>query len=138
MPWFSRTPATGALAGMLAARATQVPENGLVERVLDIGVSAGATTTSLRRLHPAAEVWGVDISPAMIRYAHMRAAAQECEVHFRQMNAEYMDFPDEHFDIALAMLVFHELPVPASRNIIAEVYRVLKPRGVFTDRDATS
>jgi SAM-dependent methyltransferase len=116
----------------MAARAAQVPADGVVVRALDLGVSAGATTTALRRLHPDAQVWGVDISPSMVRYAHMRAANQDIDVNFCQMNAEDMDFPDNHFDVALSMLLFHELPVPAARNVIAEVFRTLRPGGVFT------
>jgi ubiquinone/menaquinone biosynthesis C-methylase UbiE len=116
----------------LAARATQLPDDRRVERVLDLGVSAGATTTALRRLHPQAEVWGIDASAAMVRYAHLRAAAQDCDVHFRQMNAEQLRYPDGHFDIVLSMLLFHEVPVDAAKRIIAEVFRVLRPGGVFT------
>lgn len=117
------------------AMATAVPADGQVKRVLDLGISAGATTIALKERHPAAEVWGIDISAPMIRYAHLRALQAGAEVHLRQMNAEEMAFPDGHFDAALAMLLFHELPVPVSRQVIAEVWRVLRPGGTFTVLD---
>ncbi len=113
----------------------QKPEDGKVERILDLGVSAGAPTTALCKAFPDAEVWGIDISPSMVRYAHMRAAAQDLDVNFVQMNAEELDFPDENFDMVLAMLLYHELPVPAIKKSIAEAFRVLRPGGVFTVLD---
>jgi SAM-dependent methyltransferase len=35
----------------------------------------------------------------------------------------------------LAMLLFHELPVPVAKQVIAEVWRVLRPGGTFTVLD---
>ncbi len=117
------------------AMGTAVPNDGQVQRILDLGVSAGATTIALKERHPEAEVWGIDISAPMVRYAHLRAIEAGAEIHLRQMAAEDLDFPDNHFDAALAVLLFHELPVPVSKEVIAEVYRVLRPGGKFTVLD---
>lgn len=114
---------------------TAMPDDGQVSRILDLGVSAGATTIALKERHPDAEVWGIDISAPMIRYAHVRALEAGADIHLRQMAAEEMDFPDNHFDAVLAMLLFHELPVPVAKEVIAEVYRVLRPGGKFTVLD---
>jgi len=115
-----------------AAMATAIPDDGRVERILDLGCSAGATTIALKQRHPDAEVFGIDISAPMVRYAHLRAIEAEAEVHFRQMPAEDLAFPDNHFDSVLAMLLFHEIPVPVAREVIAEAFRVLRPGGKFT------
>jgi ubiquinone/menaquinone biosynthesis C-methylase UbiE len=115
--------------------ATAVPADGKVERILDLGVSAGATTIALKQKYPDAEVWGIDISAPMVRYAHIRAMEAGTEIHLRQMAAEELDFPDNHFDVVLAMLLFHELPVPVAKEAIAEVFRVLRPGGKFTVLD---
>ena len=117
------------------AAVTALPADGRVGRILDLGVSAGATTIALKQRHPEAEVWGIDISAPMVRYAHLRAIEAGAEVHLRQMAAEDMAFPDAHFDAVLALLLFHELPVPVARETIAEVYRVLRPGGTFTVLD---
>lgn len=111
---------------------TAVPDDGQVKRILDLGVSAGATTIALKERHPDAEVWGIDISAPMVRYAHLRAMEANADIHLRQMPAEELDFPDNHFDAVLAMLLFHELPVPVAKQVIAEVFRVLRPGGKFT------
>lgn len=117
------------------AMITAMPADGQVKRILDLGVSAGATTIALKQRHPAAEVWGIDISAPMVRYAHIRALEAGVDINLRQMAAEDMDFPDGHFDAVLAMLLFHELPVPVARQVIAEAFRVLRPGGTFTVLD---
>ena len=118
-----------------AARAAGVPADGQVHRILDLGCSAGATTTALKRQHPGAEVTGIDVSAAMLRYAHLRAIEQDVEVHFRQMPAESLRFADGHFDMVLAMLLFHEVPATVGRRIVEEAFRVLRPGGTFSVLD---
>lgn len=118
-----------------AARAAGVPADGQAHRILDLGCSAGATTTALKRQHPGAEVTGIDVSAAMLRYAHLRAIEQDVEVHFRQMPAESLRFADGHFDMVLAMLLFHEVPATVGRRIVEEAFRVLRPGGTFSVLD---
>jgi len=122
----------------MVARIVRTPADGKVTRVLDLGCSAGATTTALKLTHPNAEVIGIDIAAPMVRYAHLRAVEQNIDVQFRQMNAERMGFPDQHFDAVLAMLLFHELPPEASRRVLEESFRVLRPGGAMTILDFTS
>jgi SAM-dependent methyltransferase len=117
------------------AMAPVPPADGQVNRILDLGVSMGATTIALKQRFPQAEVWGIDISAPMVRYAHLRAVQANTEIHLRQMAAEALEFPDNHFDAVLAVLLFHELPVPVAKQVIAEVYRVLRPGGTFTVLD---
>jgi SAM-dependent methyltransferase len=120
---------------MMGARAAAPPADGKVQRILDLGCSAGATTTALKTLHPQAEVHGIDLSTPMVRYAHLRALQQASDVHFHQMDAAQLDFPDGHFDVVLAMLLFHETPVPVARQILKEALRVLRPGGTLTVLD---
>jgi SAM-dependent methyltransferase len=119
----------------MAARAAAVPADGQVRRILDLGCSAGATTTALKGAWPEAEVHGIDISAHMVRYAHLRAMEQGVDVHFKQMPAESLRYPEGNFDMVLAMLLFHEIPTPIARHVIAEAFRVLRPGGTFTILD---
>lgn len=119
----------------MAARAAAPPADGQVRRILDLGCSAGATTTALKERWPAGEVHGIDVSAHMVRYAHLRAVQQGVDVHFKQMPAEALRYPDGHFDMVLAMLLFHEIPTPIARRVIAEAFRVLRPGGTFTILD---
>lgn len=114
------------------------PADGAVKRVLDIGCSIGQGTTALKRLYPTAEVTGIDVSASLLRYAHWRALEQGSEVHFRQRAAETSGFPDGHFDMVQSTILFHEVPFAATRNIVREMFRVLRPGGVFNVIDFPS
>ncbi len=115
----------------LAEKAT-VPANGKVERILDIGCSIGQATTVLKDLHPEAEVWGIDVGEPLIRYGHMRAVNRGKDVHFKQALAEDTGFADGQFDMILSYILFHEVTVPAMKQIVAEMHRVLRPGGTFS------
>ncbi|MEM6909616.1 MAG: class I SAM-dependent methyltransferase [Pseudomonadota bacterium] len=115
----------------LAEKATK-PADGVVNNVLDIGCSIGQATTTLKKLYPEAEVWGLDVGKPLIRYAHARALAHGEEVHFKQGLAEESGFADGQFDMVLSYILFHEVPVAKMKEIIAETYRVLRPGGTFS------
>ena len=121
--------------GAIAA-AAPVPDDGRVRRCLDLGCSCGQTATALKERFPDAEVWGVDIGGPMVRYAHMRAADLGIDVHFAQRLAEDTKFPDNHFDIVTAFLLFHEVSIDGANDIIREARRVLRPGGKFLALDA--
>ncbi len=120
---------------MTMARNSLEPADGKVRRILDIGTSIGQYATSMKRKYPDAEVWGIDIGAPMVRYAHMKAVDMGVEVNFAQRLAEDTKFPDGHFDIVTSNLLFHEVTEQASRDIIHEMARVLRPGGVFSATD---
>jgi len=103
--------------GALAA-AVEPPEDGRVLRVLDLACGPGQLTVALKERFPDAEVWGLDVSAPMVRYAHMRAADLGQEVHFVQALGEKTDFPDGYFDVVASYIVFHETPVEITRQIV--------------------
>lgn len=107
------------------------PRDGRVTRVLDIGCSIGQATTALKQRFPEAEIWGLDVGEPMVRYAHMRAVEQGIEVCFKQGLAEATGFPDDHFDMVVSYILFHEVTVPAMKQIVRESFRVLRPGGSF-------
>jgi ubiquinone/menaquinone biosynthesis C-methylase UbiE len=115
----------------LAQKATK-PADGKVQSILDIGCSIGQATTNLKDLYPQAEVWGLDVGLPLIRYAHARAVEQGKDVHFKQALAEDSGFADGQFDMVLSYILFHEVPVKKMKEILAEVFRILRPGGVFT------
>jgi len=116
----------------MQASTVGVPKNGKVDRILDLGCSAGVTSSALKRIYPDAEVWGIDVSSHMVRYAHARAIEQNHDINFKQMLAEDLNFDNNHFDIVVANLLFHEVPVSVSKKILSETLRVLRPGGSFT------
>jgi ubiquinone/menaquinone biosynthesis C-methylase UbiE len=115
----------------LATKMT-LPDDGKVARILDVGCSIGQATTVLRDLHPDADIWGLDVGEPLIRYAHMRAVERNKPVHFKQALAEATGFEDGSFDCVLSYILFHEVTVAAMKEIVAEMYRVLRPGGTFS------
>ena len=107
------------------------PEDGRVGRILDMGCGIGQLTIALKERFPDAEVWGVDVAGPMVRYGHMRAVDLGVEVHLAQRLAEDTRFPDDHFDIVTSYILHHEVTADASKQIMAEAIRVLRPGGVF-------
>jgi ubiquinone/menaquinone biosynthesis C-methylase UbiE len=61
----------------------------------------------------------------------MRALDIGVECHFAQRLAEDTRFPDEHFDMVVSYIMFHEVTQEATQQIIAEAFRVLRPGGIF-------
>ncbi|MFN8533082.1 MAG: class I SAM-dependent methyltransferase [Dehalococcoidia bacterium] len=108
-----------------------IPADGQVRRILDLGCSSGQSATALKKRFPQAEVWAIDIGIPMVRYAHLRALQMGLEVHFKQALAERTGFPDGSFDLVHAFILFHELPLDAADQVIAEAARVLRPGGLF-------
>ena len=105
------------------------------KRVLDLGCAVGATSVPWVDLWPDAEVYGIDVGAAVLRYAHARAEDLGKKVHFSQQNGEYTNFPDGYFDVVASSGVFHETSGSACRNIMKEVHRILAPGGVSINSD---
>jgi len=114
------------------ARTALVPQDGHVKRILDIGVSVGQLTVGLKERFPDAEVWGIDTSAAMVRYAHKRAVDLGVDVTFSQRNAEDTKFPSGHFDMITSYILFHEVQNDRIELILREMHRLLRPGGTFS------
>ncbi len=116
--------------GAIAAR-VQTPPDGQVKRILDLGCATGRLTFAMKERFPQAEVWGIDVGGPMVRYAHMRAVDTGLECHFAQRLAEDTRFPDNHFDLVVSYIMFHEMPQAITQQVIRETYRILRPGGAF-------
>lgn len=92
--------------------------------VLEVAVGTGA---NLRYYPRGCRITAVDISEAMLTHARREADRRDLQVDFRLMDAEQLDFPDNHFDtVASAMTVCTFIrPVAA----LQEMNRVCKPDG---------
>ncbi|MCS7001786.1 MAG: class I SAM-dependent methyltransferase [Dehalococcoidia bacterium] len=117
---------------------TPLPADGNVRRVLDLACACGQSTTAWKERLPNAEVWGIDISAPMLRYAHKRAVDMGLEVHFAQRAAEQSGFESGSFDMVYAFIFFHEIPVEICKAVVREAHRLLRPGGVFVVMDFPS
>lgn len=100
-------------------------------RILDIGCSGGSSTMTLAMLFPEAEVWGIDVSEALLNCARVHAAWLDVPIKFACKNAESTDFEPGSFDLVTSVIVFHELPNGVRRNVIEECGRLLSKGGIM-------
>lgn len=105
------------------------------KRILDVGCAIGWTTTPWRDAFPDAEIHGIDVGAALLRYGHGRAEALGKVVHFHQMSGEDLKFEDNYFDLVFSGGVFHETSNTGARKMIKEMHRVLKPGGLTLNYD---
>ncbi len=90
-------------------------------RILDVGCGTGVLLRSLEKAGFDAE--GIEPSPFASEFARSK--------NHRVLTGDFLeaDFPENSFDAVLAMEVLEHVHDPAA--FIAQVYRVLKPGGLF-------
>jgi SAM-dependent methyltransferase len=104
-------------------------------RILDMGCTVGQNTLPLCQHFPDAEIHAIDVGASCLRYAHARAEALGCTVHFTQADAERTGFPDGHFDLVVSQIMMHEMNRPAIDAVFRESHRLLAPGGVVAHLD---
>jgi len=104
-------------------------------RLLDIACGTGRTLHQLGQAHPDLRLYGVDLSPAYVRLARKRLE-DLAEVALAVENAEALPFADATFDIATSVYLFHELPRNTRRNVVREMFRVVRPGGLLVIEDS--
>lgn len=105
------------------------------ERVLDVGCGTGRTLHQLARALPQLRLHGADLSPAYVRLARKRLLDID-EVTLAVENAEALPWADATFDVVTSVYMFHELPRNARRNVVREMFRVLRPGGLVVIEDS--
>jgi SAM-dependent methyltransferase len=104
-------------------------------RLLDVACGTGRTLHQLSRTHPDLRLYGVDLSPAYVRLAR-KQLDDVAEIAVAVENAEALPFADGAFDIATSVYLFHELPRNARRNVVRELFRVVRPGGIVVIEDS--
>ena len=109
-------------------------------RVLDAGCGPGRNLVYL--LRSGFEVFGVDESSAAIEQTRRLAAALAAHLpqdNFRIEPVERMSFTDAGFDVVISSAVLHFAGDEAQwQSMVKEMWRVLKPGGIFFARLASS
>ncbi|MFM2064978.1 MAG: hypothetical protein RLZZ507_4649 [Cyanobacteriota bacterium] len=95
-------------------------------QILDLCCGSGQATAFLGKL--SQNVTGLDASPLSLQ----RAKNNVPNATYVEAFAEDMPFADNSFDVVHTSAALHEMQPEQLRTIIQEVYRVLKPGGVFT------
>ncbi len=95
-------------------------------RILEIGVGTGLSLPDYSR---HLEIVGIDLSPEMLDKARERVASDRLTnvAGLHEMDASDLAFPDDSFDVVVAMFVMTVVPEP--EKVMRELARVCKPGG---------
>jgi len=107
-------------------------------RILYLGCGPAYKGYPIQDAFPDAEFHAADISAPMLRYAAQRAAKHGRRIQFHQVNAESPDLPEGQFDLVFLILLLHEIPLEATRNVIHAAHRLLAPGGVLANVELPS
>jgi ubiquinone/menaquinone biosynthesis C-methylase UbiE len=112
----------------LLLRDIDIPEN---PRSLDIGCGTGYSSFELdKQCNQKGTIYGIDISHKSLDLARQTAENRGCSnISFEIGDAENLKFHDSYFDLVISNMAFQF--IPDKRKALSEVYRVLRPGGVF-------
>ncbi len=125
----SSLPEEAVLASLGCGNPVAIAELSAGERVLDLGSGGGIDCfLAGQQVGAEGEVWGLDMTPQMIRLARQNAAKVDAgNVSFRLGEIEDMPFDAGHFDAIISNCVIN-LSVDKPQ-VFREAFRVLKAGG---------
>jgi ubiquinone/menaquinone biosynthesis C-methylase UbiE len=97
-------------------------------RLLDAGIGTGRNCPFYP---PDAEVFGIDLSPAMLARARRRCPNLAGAGRLLRMDVTRLDFAAASFDAAVATFLFCVLPDGQQAPALRELKRVVKPGGTI-------
>jgi ubiquinone/menaquinone biosynthesis C-methylase UbiE len=98
-------------------------------RVLDVGCGTGTLAVMIKRLHPDADVAGLDPDPKAMARARRKAERASAEVRFDRGFSNELPYPDASVDRVVSSFMFHHVPNDEKEATLREARRVLKPDG---------
>ncbi|MFZ0678537.1 class I SAM-dependent methyltransferase [Candidatus Binatus sp.] len=98
-------------------------------RVLDIGCGTGSMAINIKRMHPEAEVVGIDPDPDALALSMRKAKRTGLSIEFDRGFADHMPYADASFDRVFSSFMFHHLAADEKTATLGEIRRVLKPGG---------
>lgn len=94
--------------------------------VLEIAIG---TARNLRHYSDDVRLTGIELSPQMLAVAHERQRGLGREADLQLGDAQALEFENESFDTVTCTLALCTIPAP--RQAVREVHRVLRPGGRF-------
>jgi len=108
------------------------PKNFKGKTALDFGCGQGRNVTNLLSLAKFTRVDGVDISPANIGFCSNSYQDQPSDFYLNN-GADLSDLKSDEYDFVMSTIVFQHICVHELRyKLKQEIYRVLKPGGLFS------
>lgn len=99
-------------------------------RVLDVGCAKGFMMYDMSLYRPDLDIQGVDVSSYACSHAK-----KEMKLFIQPANANNLPFPDDSFDLVIAINTLHNLPLIDCKQALREVMRVSR-RHAYVMNDA--
>jgi len=103
--------------------------------ILDIAVGTGVSLPELDKRFSPRTIVGVDIDPDGLKYARNKASRCKADIQLMESNANHINLPDASFDVIFCHQSMHHFV--AQEQVMAEVFRLLKPGGKFLLAEST-
>jgi 2-polyprenyl-3-methyl-5-hydroxy-6-metoxy-1,4-benzoquinol methylase len=100
------------------------------KRILDVGCGWGLYTLTFARL--GAHAYGQDLSVSSINTAKTLMEVLGLNVTYKIGDVKSLSFEDNYFDAIFSGDFFEHISEDDKNLVFQEIYRVLKPNGVFT------
>jgi ubiquinone/menaquinone biosynthesis C-methylase UbiE len=98
-------------------------------RLLDIGCGTATLTILIKKIHPEADVTGLDGDPEILQIARKKVTKAGLDIKLDPGMSFELPYPDSSFDRVVSSLVFHHLTRENKVRTIKEIFRVLSPGG---------
>lgn len=103
--------------------------------MLDVACGTGRFLGQCAQAFPAMPMTGLDLSAAYIAAAREHLAGRR-NIKLVEGNAEALPFENASYDIVTSIFLYHELPGDVRRTVTKEIFRVLKPGGIYAMADS--
>lgn len=104
-------------------------------KFLDLASGPGSFATEIKRNFKESHLTVSDLSPFYLKKAREKLSGY-AGVDFVEAKAEQLPFLDASFDVVSSVYLFHELPKRVRTEVMKEVWRVLRPGGLFVFVDS--
>lgn len=101
-----------------------------IKSVLDVGCSTGISSEYVYKYFNRIKLTGIDLSPYFLSVAKFNSLRKIIPITYIHNNAESMEIKNDSQDLVTCSYMFHELPPLATKKILKEIKRVLKPGGI--------
>ena len=100
------------------------------EAILEVAIGTGLTFQEILKANPNGRNMGIDITPAMLKKAKLKAEKSGTTNYEISIGDAYnLRFPDSQFDVLFNNYLFDLLPEQDFMLVLKEFKRVLKPNG---------